>query len=298
MSKLPESYPSLVIEGTPEELEAILPTLADAGTLGTEEVSTRRWRRQKVYFPPGTDVGPLCGELARHFPFLHIGDVETVPAQDWLRSWKKDLAGFAVGEGFYIVPSWEAVPETERIVLRIDPERAFGTGSHDTTRLCLELVELLARPGTKTIDAGTGTGVLAMAAASLGSQPVYAIEADPGAASCARDNVIRNGLEGRVEIENTSMADASPPPAHLVTANVHDTVLRKNLARLSSWVLPGGSLILSGLLLDQIQPLVQSLPRSFYLRQHRTAGEWGALWIGRETPRPVSTSGAADCAAG
>ena len=200
-----------------------------------------------------------------------------VPEEDWLSLWRRDLHGFALGNRFFVSPSWQTPPHTERVVLRIDPEQAFGTGSHDTTRLCLELVEDCAGPGIGLIDAGTGTGILAMAGAVLGCEPVLAIEIDPAAAACARENVNRNRLGSRVEVVTSSLEDARPASAGLVVANLNWPLLDRELPRLSTWLQPRGSLILSGLTVDDMEELVESFPASMRPRRYYTAGDWAAV---------------------
>jgi ribosomal protein L11 methyltransferase len=274
MSKKLPRYLSVRIEGNQEELEAAVPLLFDAGCLGTEEIESSQWM---ACFPVFANVRSLCRELLLRFPRLRRVSIETVSEEDWSAAWKKDFHGFSLGEGFFILPSWESPPPTERIILRIDPERAFGTGTHDTTRLCLELIEEHARPGMSAIDAGTGTGILAMAAAALGCKPVIAIEADSEAASCARSNVRQNQLEDTVQIRESHLSNAAPTAAELVVANLNDALIIKELSRLTSWVQPNGILILSGLLVEQVEAVIDKLPAHFCLSHQRTAGEWAAL---------------------
>jgi ribosomal protein L11 methyltransferase len=275
MAKPGRSYLSLLLGGPIEVVEAVTCALFEAGCLGTESLEGRY--RERAYFPPGADLRNLSRHLTRGFPHLELGPVDLVPEQDWSRLWREGLTGISIGERLYVTPSWLPHPRTKRTVLTIDPGQAFGTGSHDTTRLCLELVEELARPGIGAIDAGTGSGILAMSAAALGCQPVLAIETDPIAASCARDNLRRNQMDSRVTVVTTTVADADPDPAGLVIANLNRAVLQEELGRLTKWVEPEGRLILSGLLVDEVETLIHHLsPRMRVLRYH-TAGEWAAL---------------------
>jgi ribosomal protein L11 methyltransferase len=278
MPKKIPSYVRMLIEGKPEDLDAATDLLFEAGCTGTEETQKTRF---EAYFPTHVDIEHLSVELARNFPRLRCGSIEHVEDEDWSVAWKKDFHGFSLGEGFFVSPSWESPPRTDRIVLRIDPERGFGTGTHDTTRLSLELIEDHARAGISVIDAGTGTGILAMAAAALGCRPVIAIEADLEAASCARANIRRNHFGRVVQIHQGTLSEVTPPPAELVVANLNENVIKKNLVRLESWVQPRGTLILSGLLVEQVGGIVTGPSSDFRISQHRTAGEWAALVIKR-----------------
>ena len=135
----------------------------------------------------------------------HLGQMRPVGAlkvqqleeEDWANAWKQHYNTQRVGERTVIVPSWlDYEAEPDEIVLNLDPGMAFGTGLHPTTQLCLRLLEQHARPGQRTLDLGTGSGILAIAAAKLGAGPVIALDNDPIAIEAASANVARNGVEG------------------------------------------------------------------------------------------------------
>ncbi len=275
------SYPSLLINGTTEAIDAVIGDLFEEGCLGIETLDDAS--RQRAYFPRGTNLGGLADKLAREFSKLRIGPIEMIPEQDWVALSRKDMSGYALGERFFVSPSWETPPhaaETNRIVLRIDPEQAFGTGRHDTTRLCVELLERYAGSEIAAIDVGTGTGILAMAAASLGCRPVVAIEIDPDAAACARENTKRNRLDSRVDVVSSDLENAAQAPAGLLVANLHRPLLDREISRLSDWLEPEGYMILSGITVEDVEELVsmlEGLPRPMRLVRYHTAGEWAAL---------------------
>ncbi len=274
--KIRQDYSRIVVEGTLEDLEQASLLLFDAGCLGVEEKDSSTL---EAYFPSSTNLADLRSALSRRFPYLSFGSAESIPDQDWLAAWKSDFHAFPVGKRFFIVPSWETPPKTERRLLRIDPERAFGTGTHETTQLSIEIIEDVVRPGSSVIDAGTGTGVLAMVCAALGCHPVIAIENDPEAASCAHTNIRRNGFDDSVSLLVASILEVEPDPVEVVLANLNETILSEALPLISSWVLPNGKMILSGLLRNQVDSIVQNLPPNFGLVQQRTAGEWAALLV-------------------
>ena len=269
------SYPSLLFKGPSEDVDASMGTLFEGGCIGTEAIEGVEFVR--AFFPPGTDLRPLSQRLEEAFPRLRIGPIVIVPEQDWLEDWRKDLKGFPLGDRFYVAPSWQTPPETDRFVLRIDPEQAFGTGSHDTTRLCIEFIEEYVDPGMRVIDVGTGTGILAMAAIALGCESVLAIEKDPTAASCARENVRRNGMDEKVEVVTGSLSDVRPDGADLVVANLSLPALVQSLKRLAGWAAPTGGLVLSGLLASEVDGLMNDLPSHVKPIRYYTAGEWATL---------------------
>ncbi len=137
-----------------------------------------------------------------------IGPLQTraLQEEDWANAWKQHYAVLRVGERIVIVPSWlEHHPAPEDVVLHLDPGMAFGTGLHPTTRLCLRLLERYTRPGQRALDLGTGSGILAIAAARLGADAVLALDNDPVAVAVAAENVARNGVSERVTVAEGSL---------------------------------------------------------------------------------------------
>src|SRR5690606_26457499 len=126
--------------------------------------------------------------------------------EDWANAWKEHYRVLRVGERIVVVPSWleyEAAPGD--VVLQLDPGMAFGTGLHPTTQLCLRLLERYARPGLRTLDIGTGSGILAIAAAKLGAGPILALDNDPVAVGVAAENTARNGVADLVSAAEGSL---------------------------------------------------------------------------------------------
>jgi ribosomal protein L11 methyltransferase len=158
-------------------------------------------------------------------------------------------------------------------VLRLDPEQAFGTGTHDTTRLAAGLLERVVRPGDRVIDLGAGTGILAMVAALRGASEVMAIEPDQDAAGCARENVERNGL-GCIRIENAGYESYDRLEADVIAANITRPVLEEAVSRMEA-----RSLVLSGLLAEEVDDFEARLPPRFRVRETWTSGDWAALVI-------------------
>lgn len=178
--------------------------------------------------------------------------LQEVAPDDWAESWKQHFPVFRVGR-LVVRPSWEAyAAQPEDVVLTLDPGMAFGTGTHATTRLCLEaLVDAMqARPHGKVLDVGTGSGILAIAAAALGAERVLACDIDPQACRVARDNALANGVAERVAITAEPLERLSGR-YDVVLANIlaeENVRLAKELvARLADQ----GVLILSGILRDK-----------------------------------------------
>src|SRR5690606_1873730 len=177
---------------------------------------------------------------------------------------------------------WVTVAPTDRHVIELDPGMAFGTGSHPTTALCLEALEELDRPGDTVVDVGTGSGILAIAAARLGAGAVIAVDIDPQAVQAARDNCRRNGVHQRVWVAEGSTAAArallARRPADLVVANILADVIADMAEELFGLLGPGGRLVASGII-DDAAPAVQVrlVAAGFTLLEERARGEWRCL---------------------
>lgn len=178
------------------------------------------------------------------------------PGRDWTELWKRGLGPRRVGRRMVVAPGWSEVePGEGEVVVRVDPGMAFGTGEHGTTRGALRLLEDVVEPGDRVLDVGTGSGVLALAAARLGAEAL-GVESDGDAVRTARENVRRNGLEGRVEILELEATPAllrllAPPEYELVVANILAPALTRLLPGLGAVVRPGGRMILGGVLEEE-----------------------------------------------
>jgi ribosomal protein L11 methyltransferase len=184
-----------------------------------------------------------------------------MPEAEWRDAWKKYFCTSRLTRQFVVVPSWERfTPGPDDIVLALDPGMAFGTGTHASTRLVLEEIQRLADQGAapaRIIDVGCGSGILAIAAARRWpGAACTAVDHDPNATTATRDNAAINGVADRIAIAPSLAAAAEgAPPYALVLANIQAHVLRELRAELIASTAPGGTLILSGLLTPQAQPL-------------------------------------------
>jgi ribosomal protein L11 methyltransferase len=231
--------------------------------------------------------------------------VRPLEEEDWANAWKQHYGVQRIGQRTVIVPSWlEYVPENDDVVLHLDPGMAFGTGLHPTTQLCVRLLEQYARPGLTTLDIGTGSGILAIAAAKLGAGPVLALDNDPIAVEAAAENVARNsGPALGVVVEEGSLgagrrmghwlsgdfgegavAAAQPPePAatprfDLIVGNLIAKVLIILADDLAAALVPGGTLITSGIIADKEDQVALALAATGLVPVSRhVEGEWVAL---------------------
>ena len=207
-----------------------------------------------------------------------------------LKSWKQHYHPIAIGKRLMIVPAWLETPDPDRIPIRIDPGMAFGTGTHPTTQLCLELIDdLLSAPSTFTepptvIDIGAGTAILSIAALKLGAQRALGVDIDPDAVRAARENAQVNRVDDRLELALGSLAqiqndEFALSQAHLVIANILAPVcirlLDEGLARL---LIHPGRLVLSGILETQsLDVITAAHNHELRLDEMRQNGDWVAL---------------------
>ena len=204
------------------------------------------------------DISAFLNDLASANPGLSFAQpsVVTVNSEDWSTSWKANFKPLRIGRRLLIVPSWEqAEAGPDDIVLNLDPGMAFGTGGHETTRLCLERLEtvllsrLSASPAS-VLDLGTGSGILAMAAARLGAGRVCAVDIDPQALEVARENFAINGLTERVEC-STTLLEALDGTFDIILANLLAEELVRLAPQLTVRLAGGGVLVLSGILAEK-----------------------------------------------
>jgi len=266
---------SISIETDCHHAEALADALLDAGALSASiedadagtpnetpqfgepgSVTTPGWERSRVIalLEQGTDVDELleaCAPLVGLESTPHYSQ-EKVEEQNWVQLTQAQFEPIKVSERLWIVPSWHTAPDPEAIVLVLDPGMAFGTGSHPTTRLCLEWLERSVAPGVSVLDYGCGSGILAIAAARLGARDVLGVDIDPQAVSAARANAERNEVSAR-------FADsAAEITGHfdIVVANILSNPLKALAPAICSHVRPGGLLALSGILAEQADELI------------------------------------------
>jgi ribosomal protein L11 methyltransferase len=208
--------------------------------------------------------------------------ITAVADQDWMQKWKEGFAPIAIGERLVVAPSWKLPDASERLVIQIDPGMAFGTGTHETTRMCLELLEAHWRGG-RMIDVGTGTGILAIAAARLApGSLVIGIDVDPLAVEVARENIEINQAAHTIEIREGQPAEFSGSAFDVVVANLTAEVIIALMADLVGCVATSGTMILSGILTTLAADVEHALKGAgLRIIERREAGEWTALVAAR-----------------
>jgi ribosomal protein L11 methyltransferase len=267
-------------------------------TFSLENMDEAPFKTIKAYFPGDSVTEDLISTIntwlvktgAAYPAYTYKPPAVTMlHEEDWANAWKQHFKPQRIGKRLIIKPTWEEFSaRAGDIVLQIDPGRAFGTGTHPTTRLCLELLERIfamektyATKGIvkplSVLDVGTGSGVLSMAAARLGATRVMGIDIDPDAVEVAKENILLNRLEQTVQMATTPL-DRIKESFDLLLANIIAEELVRLAPHLIAAINPGGLLVLSGILLEKSE-LVKNGYAGFPLEliEEAEKGEWCCL---------------------
>ena len=224
----------------------------------------------------------------------YLGRIQPLPEptykqiadQNWMEAWKQHYKPIRVGERLVIVPAWIDSPDPDRIAIKIDPGMAFGTGTHPTTQLCLELMEkaFVARSPARIIDVGCGSGILSIAALKLGAEYALGVDIDSGSILNARENANTNGLGEELILRVGSVQEIlggmfSYRKAPLVVTNIlAPVIVRLFDAGLAELIDEGGALILSGILQEQEQNVVEAAQaKGLRMSDRKQMGDWVGL---------------------
>lgn len=266
----------------------------EVDTFSINDVAEPENKSIKAYVSSDTDLQDLChkidaylAEEGKNLPNYHHRPCQTAPLpdEDWSSRWKENFKPTRVSEHIIIKPSWEpysAAPTD--VVVEIDPGMAFGTGTHPTTRLCLQCVEKIAHrlpPYASAIlqivlDVGTGSGILAIAAAKMKALQVIAIDIDPEAVAAADINFRMNGVESIISASTTPLASVSGE-FDVVIANILAEDLARMATELIKRVKMGGYLVLSGILIEREPVVTSAFSPHLQLAEISHDGEWSLI---------------------
>lgn len=267
----------------------------DWSALQQPEIDPNRPISVRTYLPDDEEATAKRREIEQALWHLgrmrQVGSLNVKPCkeEDWANAWKDYYGIQRMGERIVIKPSWlEYSPREDDVVLDLDPGMAFGTGLHPTTRLCLAALEEYVRPGTRAnlLDLGTGSGILAIAAAKLGGPGVrvLALDIDQIAVDTTRENVERNGLLEQITVgQGSATAAQENAPYDLIVANILASVIIDLSKSLSELLAPGGTLIASGIFHERGSSVVEALERvGLPVREKRQEGDWICLVSDRQ----------------
>lgn len=201
--------------------------------------------------------------------------------EDWANSWKQFYKPTKVGKNIIIKPTWEEyTPEPNEIIVNMDPGMAFGTGTHETTQLCVAAMEGVISPKDTVYDIGCGTGILSIVAAELGSPRVVGVDLDPVAVKVARENLEINGVSDVIEIREGNLVDVLDPEekADVIVANILAEAIVTLTGVIKPFLKPGGVFVSSGIINDRVKMVLAALDSHGFLVEHiENMGEWNAI---------------------
>ena len=286
-----ESWLQLSVRMSAANIDAVSNFLIERGSPG---VVVKKYGLD-AFFPGNGDAASLKKDVRRFFVALsrlssHADKTrlnwKVVKAQNWHNSWKRFIKPRRVGKSFWVTPPWLEPPKfRRRRVITIEPGMAFGTGTHATTRGCLEFLEVAAdrlRDDKFTaLDVGTGSGILAIALDKLGAREVWAIDNDPVALKVARENLIVNHAAEKVHLTGKNLS-AIRKTFSLVVANLTAESILELAEDLERKVARKGFLILSGILQKKVSAVTRRFAARFHTVKRKRAREWAILLLQRK----------------
>ncbi|WP_282924929.1 50S ribosomal protein L11 methyltransferase [Peptoniphilus genitalis] len=201
--------------------------------------------------------------------------------EDWANNWKKYYKPLEIGEKLAIVPEWEAYDNDKRIVIKINPGMAFGTGTHESTYMCLELLERYVKKDDEIFDIGCGSGILAIAGIKLGAKRALAVDIDDKCIDASHENADLNNLEDKMEIKKGNLLDVVKGRADLIVSNIIAEIIVDEIKNLKNHMDKGGIFITSGIIKERRQMVIDALKENgFEIIDELEKNNWVAI-VGR-----------------
>jgi ribosomal protein L11 methyltransferase len=217
---------------------------------------------------------------------VYVRSEEIVADQNWNMEWEKTIQAQEIGP-FLVRPTWStATPEADQILLEIDPKMSFGTGYHETTRLMLKQLSIIINKGDLILDAGTGTGILAIASIKLGAKKVIGFDTDDWSITNASENILLNKVADKIDIKKGSMEVIKGEILYdCILANIERNTITEMLPNFSSHLKKEGTLLISGILEDDEELVIGKLNKNnFEHIETMQENEWIAIWAKKVTP--------------
>jgi len=236
------------------------------------------------------EIDPIqtCEEIKESIAALATFDIDTGLAEidykeifpsDWENEWKKYFKPFRLGNHIVIKPTWETFETLhDDLVIEIDPGNAFGSGTHETTSMCIEMIEKYMKTTDTVVDVGCGSGILAIAAGKLGSKSIIAVDIDENAVNTAKENVALNGLTEVTDVRHGDLISVISEKADLVVANIIADIIVKLSDDIDKILKPDALFISSGLIMNKVDWVIEELAlRQFEIIEVMKKGEWAVV---------------------
>lgn len=241
----------------------------------------------KAYFSNEDDINKITKYIEDKLEELNnlgfdIGEgkviINPVYEEDWANEWKKYYKTIKIGEKVVVNPLWiEYTPKKDEILIKMDPGMAFGTGTHETTMMCIEMLEKYIKESDIVYDIGTGSGILSISASKLGAKNVIGVDLDEVAVEAAKENVKRNEIDN-VEIIHGNLVDVLKGKANIVVANIIADVIIDLSNKVDRYLVNDGLFIASGIIRDRKDDVIKALKsQGFNILEVKEMGEWVAV---------------------
>jgi ribosomal protein L11 methyltransferase len=272
-------YPTVHVDVSSADAENVSTLLWEAGATGLEERDASTLDRSAdaevtlvAHFATEEEAIVIAAALSAE----HRARVVFIEGDEWRDKWREFFKPTRIGKRIVIRPSWEPFDaQADDVIVTLDPGQAFGTGTHESTRLVLEEIDATVRGGERVLDLGCGSGILSIAALLLGAKSALAIDVDPDAVRVTVENAEMNSVADRLAPTAGTIDDA-PGTYDVVLANIQSTILIPIAKELCARVSPGGTLILSGLLAGEGDTIRSAYSALRFVRE-RASGDWISL---------------------
>lgn len=262
--------------------------LCDIPEQGNTEVVT-----VTAYYPEDEELQPRLAQIEEEMAALatsigtcRFGNTRfrTVSEQDWANEWKQYFHVTHIGETLVIKPTWEEyTAKAGEHIIEIDPGMAFGTGTHHTTCMCMERLEKVLRPGMEVFDVGTGSGILAIAAAKLGAETVKAVDIDATAVRVAAENIAANGLTEKINVKQGDLLQGTEGQADVIIANIIADIIIMLLEDVPGKLKTGGIFLASGIIEERQNDVAAAAAKAgLCVEAVDTKGGWVVMQMRKE----------------
>lgn len=241
----------------------------------------------KAYFPEHINISEKIADIQIRInemkTYLDVGrgkiSTSYVEEESWANEWKKYYKPTPIGDKIIIKPTWEdyTKQKDDEIIIELDPGMAFGTGTHETTSMCVELLEKYVSKEDVVIDIGTGSGILGITAAKLGAKQVVGVDLDQTAVGVAKENVLKNNVDTQVDIRYGDLIQVVEEKGNIVVANIIADVIISLSGVVSEVMLDNAVFISSGIIADRILDVTSALEAHFEILETLKKGEWAAI---------------------
>ena len=273
------SWIEVTIPAASESFEPVENFLFEQGSCGIEEDKKvlKGYFREDLFSEKIKKLLEFYIENLRKMGFS-VGNPEyrNIPAEDWNHNWEKNFKPIQITSRIVVKPPWEKwKSKSNQIIINIIPKMAFGTGTHETTQLLLELLEVYLHPSETVLDIGTGSGILAIAGAKLGASRVLGVEIDRDAVKNAKENIFYNKVDHIAEIRSGSIETIGSEKFDLVLANIDRITITNLLPKLGEYILPDTRLLFSGFLTTDEKEMKETFSVYGYQPiETKSKGEW------------------------